>query len=300
MFRPSIRSEDFLLRSTRREPRRTPWGGSRNRRLCWDRGADLLSDLITRIYLDFVRGGSPERLIPVFHHNQMDLRGLAALSSRILSLVSDAENVGQDGLEIFGVSRICEKRGENARARKLYEKSIASVLPTETDRAARHSLARLAKREGDFNLACELWKEALGNSRQGYDAYEQLAMYYEHKARDPEQARQIVRQALDELRRANQVGDIAPGPYREIKARFDQRMTRLERKSRRPLLDSPGYGISGSMVNEMEEGRKRELGIIAGILVARHLKTPEDLHDNRSSPRTESLVASAVQWESGS
>src|SRR5277367_3633745 len=57
------------------------------------------------------------------------------------------------------------------------------------------------------------------------DAYEQLAMYYEHKAHDPEQARQIVRQALDELRRASQVGDIAPGPHREIKARFDHRMT---------------------------------------------------------------------------
>jgi hypothetical protein len=31
----------------------------------------------------------------------------------------------------------------------------------------------------------------------------------------------------------------------------------------------------------MEEGRKRVLGIIAGILVARHLKTTEDLHDSR-------------------
>jgi len=50
------------------------------------------------------------------------------------------------------------------------------------------------------------------------------------------------------------------------------------------------------MVNEMEEGRKRVLGIMASILVARHLKTTEDLHDSRSSPRTESLVASAVQW----
>jgi hypothetical protein len=46
----------------------------------------------------------------------------------------------------------------------------------------------------------------------------------------------------------------------------------------------------------MEEGRKRVLGIIAGILVARRLKTPEDLHDSLPSPRTESLVASAVQW----
>lgn len=46
----------------------------------------------------------------------------------------------------------------------------------------------------------------------------------------------------------------------------------------------------------MEEGRKRVLGIMASILMARHLKTTEELHDNRSSPRTESLVGSAVQW----
>jgi uncharacterized protein len=205
--------------------------------LGWDRGADLLSGLIPQIYFDYLRGSPPERLVPVLNHNQLDVRGLAALSSRILSLLGDAENLGQDGLELFGVSRICEKRGEHTRARNLYEKSIASFLPTETDRAARRSLARLAKRQGDFGLACELWKDAVGNSRHGYEAYEQLAIYYEHKARDPEQARQIVRQALDELRRGIQVGDIAPGPYRELKARFDRRMERLERKSRRPLLD---------------------------------------------------------------
>ena len=28
----------------------------------------------------------------------------------------------------------------------------------------------------------------------------------------------------------------------------------------------------------------------------RHLKNPEDLHESRPSPRTESLIASAVQW----
>jgi hypothetical protein len=205
--------------------------------LGWDRGADLLSGLIPQIYFDFLRGGPPERLVPVLNHNQMDLRGLAALSSRILSLLGDAENLGQDGLELFGVSRICEKRGQHTRARKLYEKSIASFLPTETDRAARRSLARLAKREGDFELACELWKHALGNSRQGYEAYEELAIFYEHKARDPEQAQQIVREAINELCRAFQVGDITPGAYREFKAKFDRRMERLERKCRRPLLD---------------------------------------------------------------
>jgi hypothetical protein len=46
----------------------------------------------------------------------------------------------------------------------------------------------------------------------------------------------------------------------------------------------------------MDEGRKRVLAIVAGILVARHLKTTDDLFDCRSSPRTESLVAAAFQW----
>jgi tetratricopeptide (TPR) repeat protein len=206
--------------------------------LGWDRGVDILSGQIPQIYFDYLRGGPPERLVPVLNHNQMDLRGLAALSSRVLSLLNDAENLGEDGLELFGVSRICEKRGEHMRARKLYEKSIASFLPTATDQAARRSLARLAKRDGDFDLACELWKDTLGNSRHGYEAYEQLAMHYEHNARNPEQARQVVLQAVNELRRANQVGDITPGAYREFKVKFDRRLERLERMSRRSLLDT--------------------------------------------------------------
>jgi uncharacterized protein len=205
--------------------------------LGWDRGMDVLSGQIPQIYFDYLRGGPPAPLVPVFHHNQMDLRGLAALSSRVLSLLGDAESVGQDGFELFGVSRICERRGDQTRARKLYEKSIAFELPTETDRAARRSLARLAKRDGDFTLACELWKRALGNSRHGYDAYEQLAIYYEHKVRNPDQARQVVQQAMDELRRANQMGNIASSAYREIKAKLDHRMARLERKAGQTQLE---------------------------------------------------------------
>jgi len=50
------------------------------------------------------------------------------------------------------------------------------------------------------------------------------------------------------------------------------------------------------MLGCMDEGRKRVLGIIAGILVARHLKTIEDLFDTRDSPRTRSMVIAAVQW----
>jgi hypothetical protein len=48
--------------------------------------------------------------------------------------------------------------------------------------------------------------------------------------------------------------------------------------------------------SRMDEGRKRVIGIIAGILVARHLKNTDDLFDSKGSPRTEAMVAAAVQW----
>jgi uncharacterized protein len=205
--------------------------------LGWDRGADLPSGLIPRIYLDFLRGGRADSLVPVFYHNQMDLRGLAGLSSRILSLLGE-EATSRDGLELYGVSRICERRGEVKRARKLYEQSIASALPTEADRAARTALARLAKRDGDLALARKLWKGTLGNSREGYEAYEQLAIYFEHKAREPRQALVIAREALAELRRANQADRIASVAYCRTKARFEHRLMRLERKAAQTLLDA--------------------------------------------------------------
>jgi uncharacterized protein YprB with RNaseH-like and TPR domain len=206
--------------------------------LGWNRGKDLVSDLIPQVYFNYVRGGPPEPLVSVFHHNQMDLRGLAGLASRTVSLLDQPELHGQDALELYGVSRICERRGEPTRARALYERSIASDLPPETERAARQSLARLAKRQGDFSFACQMWEKMLGNSREGIEAYEQLAIYYEHHAREPNRAAALARKALVELRNANRLGLIASGAYCQSRARFEQRLARLERKAGRALLDA--------------------------------------------------------------
>jgi hypothetical protein len=206
--------------------------------LGWNRGKDLVSDLIPQVYFNYLRGGPPEPLVSVFHHNQMDLRGLAGLASRTVSLLDQPELHGQDALELYGVSRICERRGEPARARALYERSIASDLPPETERVARQSLARLAKRQGDFSFACQMWEKMLGNSREGIEAYEQLAIYYEHHAREPNRAAALAHKALVELRNANRLGLIASGAYCQSRARFEQRLARLERKAGRALLDA--------------------------------------------------------------
>ena len=83
----------------------------------------------------------------------------------------------------------------------------------------------------------------LGTSREGIEAYEQLAIYYEHRARDLQRAADLTRQARAQLRRSQRLGTIAARAYRQDVARFEHRMARLERKTRRPLLDglpSPG------------------------------------------------------------
>jgi uncharacterized protein YprB with RNaseH-like and TPR domain len=205
--------------------------------LGWNRGADVMSEFIPQIYFDYLRGGSPDPLVPIFHHNQMDLRGLAGLASRVLAVLGDPESHGQDGLELFGVSRICERRGESARARVLYERSIAAELPAETERAAHRSLARLAKREGDHALASQLWEKMLGDTREGFEAYEQLAIHYERQAREPHRAAELARNALAALRRANRLGTIAAPAYRQKKERFEKRLARLEHKGRTRLLE---------------------------------------------------------------
>jgi uncharacterized protein YprB with RNaseH-like and TPR domain len=198
--------------------------------LDWDRGDDLPSEQIPRIYQEFVRFGCADPLVPVFLHNQMDLRGLAGLANRILTLLAEEELTANDGFELYGLSRMCERRGETIRARKLYEQTLGAELPKGEDRTARASLARLAKRDGDWERARELWESVLGNSREGYDAYEQLAIYFEHQARQPQRALSITREALAQLRRANQTRMIASVFYRSTKDKFEHRRERLERK----------------------------------------------------------------------
>ena len=175
----------------------------------------------------------------------MDLRGLAGLASRILSILAEPDTHGPDGLELFGVSRICERRGETARARKHYAASIEAELPPETDRAARTSLARLAKRERDYPLALELWNSILGNSREGLEAYEQLAIYYEHESGETSRAAVLVRSALGELLKAGRTGLLSAALHRQYRERFERRLARLERTENaeragraRPLLEA--------------------------------------------------------------
>jgi uncharacterized protein YprB with RNaseH-like and TPR domain len=137
-------------------------------KLDWTRDGDMNSGDIPEAYFSFVRGGLCAPLVPVFQHNQMDLRGLAALAAHVLEILAgpatDAETVddGQQSLDMYGLSRLLTQRGEHGRARKVCQAALTAGLPAEHDRAARRDLARFAKRAGDFPGAVELWESLAG------------------------------------------------------------------------------------------------------------------------------------------
>jgi uncharacterized protein YprB with RNaseH-like and TPR domain len=142
-------------------------------RLDWSRDFDVDSSQIPEIYFNFVRGGSAEPLVPVIRHNQMDLRGLAALAGHMLEVIAAQQDEGasyelsapEDAIDLYGMSRFLGRRGEAALASRACKSALATGLPGEHDRAARRDLARLAKRAGDLGGAVEMWESLLSPAR---------------------------------------------------------------------------------------------------------------------------------------
>src|SRR5579862_1966470 len=86
-------------------------------RLGLHRHNDVASALIPQYYFDYLRGGRPDPLADVVKHNQMDLRGLAALFGKINSLLDERGSLEEEeSLDLFGLSRYLERRGERGRA----------------------------------------------------------------------------------------------------------------------------------------------------------------------------------------
>jgi uncharacterized protein len=199
--------------------------------LAFDRGPDIPSHTIPGRYFEFLRGGPEGPIAEVFRHNQMDLRGLASLAARIAGLLEEPETGGSDAGELYGVSRMWHRQGEELLAVQGYQRALTYGLPGEADRIARRELALLVKRRGDFMRANDLWEELLGDARDGLLAYEQLAIHYEHRARDPKRALTLVREALVRLREGHLAGRIDSRQYRRWHAAFRHRLARLENKS---------------------------------------------------------------------
>jgi hypothetical protein len=172
-------------------------------RLGWHREDDVASALIPQYYFDYLRGGPCDPIVGIVRHNQMDLRGLAALFGKINALIASqhTDRDGIDSLDLFGLSRFFERRGDSNRAHVACSQALELGLPAEFLPRARRELALLAKRRGDHARAAALWLELSTDPQDGVLACEQLAIHYERRAKDPARATEFARLGLAKLQR---------------------------------------------------------------------------------------------------
>ncbi|HEY2119392.1 MAG TPA: tetratricopeptide repeat protein [Candidatus Acidoferrum sp.] len=218
-------------------------------RLGWHREDDIASSQIPQFYFDYLRGGRPDPLTGVAKHNAMDLRGLAALYGKIDGLLDERENnlTGTSPLDLFGLSRFMNRRGEKHRAHSLCTRALDAGLTSTFRRQATTELAMMSKNRGDWAAAVSLWKELACNPRDGIAACEQLAMYYERRGKDCAQALEYANLGLAKAGQAKWLcrEPFAAGRMEQWEQKFRRRLERLRnrmnlRKSagRLPLPDS--------------------------------------------------------------
>jgi uncharacterized protein YprB with RNaseH-like and TPR domain len=170
-------------------------------RLGWHREEDIASALIPQYYFDYLRGGPRDPIAGIVRHNQMDLRGLAALFGKINTLIASqhTDRGGIDSLDLFGLARFFERRGDSDRAHVACSQALDLGLPAEFLPRARRELALLANRRGDHGAAAALWLELSTDPQDGVLACEQLAIHYERRAKDPVRATEFARLGLAKL-----------------------------------------------------------------------------------------------------
>jgi uncharacterized protein YprB with RNaseH-like and TPR domain len=224
-------------------------------RLGWHRGDDVASALIPQFYFDYLRGGTADPLAGVVKHNQMDLRGLAALFGKINSLLDERQSLAaEDSLDLFGLSKFLQRRGENERARSTCAQALDGGLPAEFRPRVTRELALMAKRRGDGDSAAALWHELAGDPSDGIEACEQLAIHYERKTKDIEQALAFAQLALAKLHRQH-IPSRAPYARERTRRIEEKLMCRVERlrhrikrsdaATRAPLLAKPAAASGG-------------------------------------------------------
>jgi uncharacterized protein YprB with RNaseH-like and TPR domain len=204
-------------------------------RLGWHRGDDVSSALIPQFYFDYLRGGRADPLAGVVKHNQMDLRGLAALYGKINTLLDERETGFEDtdSLDLFGLSKFLHRRGERERAHSTCAKALSAGLPAEVRSQATRDLAHMARRRGDREKSAALWLELVGDQQDGVAACEQLAIHYERHVRDFVRALEFANLALAKLTRSQKLSHdpYAAARVARTQEKFRQRIKRLEMRS---------------------------------------------------------------------
>jgi hypothetical protein len=164
-----------------------------------EREGDVPGELIPYLYFDYLRKGEILRLVPVFHHNAIDILTLACLTAIVAYAFRDPREARlAHGAEMIGVARWM-RRGERLEEAVLWmREALRRPLPDELIFRTLWDIAQLERKLGRAAGALEAYSElaAMPNPFRA-PALEEMAKYYEHRERNFAMALELTRQALE-------------------------------------------------------------------------------------------------------
>jgi uncharacterized protein YprB with RNaseH-like and TPR domain len=186
------------------------------------REEDIPSAEIPYRYFEFIRTGEFSLIEPILYHNQEDLLSLLGVVISGAALFSEERggeiDLSGDALDLFGAARLLERRGERERSAVFMSRALEGRLSGEFAVLAKMKLASHFKKNREWEKALSLWNEMTVCNRT--DIFRELAMYYEHREKNYQKAREV---ALEGLALASETSQ-------SLREDFSRRLERLQRK----------------------------------------------------------------------
>jgi uncharacterized protein len=181
--------------------------------------------LIPEMYFNFLKTQDARPMVGIFYHNAIDILSLAGLFSHMAFLLHQPHSEEISHAEdTVSLARFFESTGDTAQAKALYQQALQEKLPEALYWEALNRYSFLLKRAGDWPGAIVLWEQAAQAHHQY--AFEELAKYYEHHAKDLVEAHKLTTRAIAILE-----GHYLPAfEYHQWKSRHAHRLDRLNRK----------------------------------------------------------------------
>ncbi|MGC2660109.1 MAG: ribonuclease H-like domain-containing protein, partial [Bryobacteraceae bacterium] len=168
-----------------------------------EREGDLPGDLIPYVYFEYLRSREARRLVPIFHHNAIDILTLACLTAIVPAAFrnTDAESLARAGVrrgeDLAGIGRWLLSEGQHDRAIDLLRRAVEKGLPDRLLFRTLWDIALIEKKLGRQHAALQALTElAACRNDHRVPALEELAKYYEHEEKNYALALEFTCQAL--------------------------------------------------------------------------------------------------------
>jgi uncharacterized protein YprB with RNaseH-like and TPR domain len=169
-----------------------------NRILGVERQGDLPGELIPYVYFEYLRSGEAFRLVPIFHHNALDILTLACLTAIVPRPFQSPHDASlTHGAEMVGLARWMRQGERVEESIQWMRRGVERGLRDDLMFRTLWDIALLEKKQGRDDAALAAFTE-LATSANPFRvaALEELAKHYEHRERNYAMAMEMTLDAL--------------------------------------------------------------------------------------------------------